>query len=341
MKLDYETGKIYDTVMAANYCFNYETYIEYFNKKNFNNPEKKFEYFDEIKDKLDFIPKDIYPILYFDGEKAAPISSFFLYKVNKENLDLEGFIDIINDDNIFKKYLFDYIFDIDFELAGINLIHERISNMDVSIEYKFELLKLIQNYDNVKDILIRTLQRIYPLVSKLHDKHIVTINSVFNTAEKEDMKNRYANHWNIDKNRIKNSLVGYSLINKYLIFYTSKFNTQIVLGINNIENLLRKVDESQVSHIKFLNTLSNETKIEIIEKLYEYRELTKADLGSMLYVSNSTIGRYVDDLFGKSLIMMSRHESVKIYFSINKDYFKLIKPVLNNFIDKLIMEKNA
>ena len=340
MTLDYEFGKIYDVIMAVNFHFNYEYFKEIYEKEGSADPEKYFKYYDEIKENLDFISDQLFPLFYHNFGKISPVSKYFLYKTNKETINFDRFLDIIEDDNIFKKFLFNYIFEAEIDLNNTDCIYEKISQISANGDYKFDLLNLIHNYNNIKNDLILTLKKIYPLVSELHERNTALINSVFNTTNKDETKDKYVKYWNIDKKRINNFFVGYSLINTQITYYDPRFDmTQILFGIDHLEEITSSINKKDISYRKFVNACSNDIKFEILEALHENGEMTKAQLSDLLDVSSSSISRYVDELFSNSMLIISKHESVKIFFSVNKEYFKEIGKSYNNFIYKLSIGK--
>ena len=336
MRLDYEIGKIFDTMFAVQLYFNYDIAEKMLIKENYKNPESYFNYFDEIKGKLKPVSEVLYPIFYFTDEKMSPIISFYLNEFDKEDKSLNDLINIINDDSVFKEYIFKYIFNLKSVLSNKCEIYESINKMNVTDKHKLQIYYMTSNYALVKKELIKTLKEIYNLVAKLHDSYQPQINTGYRILSKEELVEIHAKLLDCEVRQLKRSVSGFSLLNKYFIDFHRGFETiQLMFGVNYMEPFLRSMTYKTVSYESFFRSFSNPIKLDVIKALYKHGELTAIELTGLVQGSYSNVIRYIRELSDQSIIVVSRHQAVKIYYSINKEYFVMIRKIVDNFMEQM------
>ena len=340
MKLDYEAGILFDSIMAINFHFNHEKWKEMFTKENYENSSLYLEFYDRIKDKLDFIPDHFSPFFYFDKDRTSAATSFFVNEFDRDDKTLKDLLQAIRCDDIFKKSIFKYIFKEKVNLDNKKIIHNKIKGLDISGKYKFDLLYDIVNYGIVKRELISVLIKVHAIILSLHEKYRPYIEGNFESIHKNDIIDLHAKLWKCDIDEIENATVGYSLINKYIISFKKFDNMQFLLGISHLETFMRATTGITASHKNFILACSNDTKYEIIEILMNYEDLSVRQISEKIFESHYTVNKYINELHHESIIEISRQEGGKIYYSINKEYFSVLTRKYSNFIDELRSGRN-
>ena len=86
-----------------------------------------------------------------------------------------------------------------------------------------------------------------------------------------------------------------------------------------------------------LITLGHEVKLEILNEL-QIREMTISQLGRKLNLARTSISRYVEDLVSELVIIKAAKNGPEIYYRINPTYLHRAKFLINEYLDKLIVE---
>ena len=83
-----------------------------------------------------------------------------------------------------------------------------------------------------------------------------------------------------------------------------------------------------------LKVFSEPLRMDILDKLLEYNELTLSQLSRLLFASTTTIQRHLQLLMASRMILISKQETIQIYYALNKNYISSVHKVIDGYFDK-------
>lgn len=309
-----------------------------------------FSYYDDLRrSKNQLNPPDcLYPFFHLYKQQACVLAEYLHLNFNFFEDTVDSFIYKIKHTTSFKDFVYSYYVS-DLQVS-IDEIQRRNGE---SIAYALALLSkqvdiehfafMFYHFSSLVDTLITYLNQLRVQIESFHERHKKDTDRVIQEFISEDnqaMVRRFRSDCMSDLGKFEKQTYSVCYLNKFIIMrtYASDLNRYgFLLGCNCCSILLRPVDYRFMSATSALITLGHEVKLEILNEL-QIREMTISQLGRKLNLARTSISRYVEDLVSELVIIKAAKNGPEIYYRINPTYLHRAKFLINEYLDKLIVE---
>jgi DNA-binding transcriptional ArsR family regulator len=114
------------------------------------------------------------------------------------------------------------------------------------------------------------------------------------------------------------------VLNRKILFF---------FGANSIKSISKWLgDYSRISVVSFGKAFGNEVKYDIIQELRK-GEKTVSQLSKKLFISRSTVDRYLLSLCDELVVKVVKKAGTEIYYSLNPYYVIAAKEEINRYLD--------
>ena len=311
-----------------------------------------FSYYDELrrsKNKLD-PPDCLYPFFHLYNERACVFSEYFQINYNFCEDAIDSFLYKVKHSGTFKDFVLSYYLTDFNDKVSIDEIDRRDGE---SIAHALALLSrrvdvehftfMFYHFSSLVDTLITYLNQLRVQIESFHERHKKDTDRVIQEFISEDnqaMVRRFRSDCMSDLGKFEKQTYSVCYLNKFIIMRTYASNLKrygFLLGCNCCLILLRPVDYRFMSATSALITLGHAIKLEILNEL-QIREMTISQLGRKLNLARTSISRYVEDLVSELVIIKAAKNGPEIYYRINPTYLHRAKFLINEYLDKLIVE---
>lgn len=343
MILNYEIGKIYDSIF---FC------VEYFNRtaiqsnitSGYSDTQFMYTCYNEIAEDVKSVPPILEPFFFYKNEIPTALSCFFSKYFNSY-ITMDSFIKNIrqNRDQLLQNII-DTIFNsidntqhtFDSLLYSPNTLIDSINALDIPTQVKLQTSLLIWNYDHVLPLLTDTLQKVYVCVDKLHQKYNNNLSGEYCNIINNDKANLYHIFFQFN-NSTQINVASISLLNQYIIFYKKNEDGICLLaGLKHEVSLSNRISDHHVSVQNFMCTCGNETRMAIISALIQYNELTSTQLSKIISCPVSTLSKHLEALHSNNIIYIHKRLGLQVFYKLNISYFKQVKINMSNFLDNIV-----
>ena len=108
----------------------------------------------------------------------------------------------------------------------------------------------------------------------------------------------------------------------------------LFFGANSGTTIRRWGDFGNASILAFGKAFGNEVKYNVIQTLC-HGACTVSQLARALYVSRSTMDRCLHDLADSRIVRVSKRVGAETYYALDRDYFFVIREVVNRVLDEI------
>jgi DNA-binding transcriptional ArsR family regulator len=336
-----EPGMIYDTICYSTIYFNRQTISAGLKLKNEDDLFFFYERFRMGKRKVD-PPQKLYPFFYYDGKILSPIAVYFFKTFDFLTDNFKSFIEKLNLSE-FKKLCFSHYLaqyenevDIEFILSGdVDSILKAVALMSVHNENLIYFVDFFRHFETLVCELVDYLTDLYGKMKSFHSKYVPT---VFNEIYEEYLKNEeiLKKMYQIDNQyAFKDDAFSILMMQHFAILENIVLNRKILFffGANSIKSISKWLgDYSRISVVSFGKAFGNEVKYDIIQELRK-GEKTVSQLSKKLFISRSTVDRYLLSLCDELVVKVVKKAGTEIYYSLNPYYVIAAKEEINRYLD--------
>ncbi len=353
MHINEDAGIFYDMIFYNIFYFNRKT-IETDYQNNGFNIETSFSYYDDLrraKTKLD-PPDCLYPFFFLYNHNTCVLSEFFHSNFDLFEDTIDSFIHKVTHTLTFKYFVFSYYLSDFKDIVSIDDIHRRNGE---SIGHALALLSkrvdiehftfMFYHFSALVQKLIAYLNQLRIPIESLHNRQKEETRHVIQEFISEDNQ-AIVRRCNPDKMRDlgKFEAQTYSVcyLHKYLIMRTynstiHRYAFLIGCDVCSVLRHLQAVNYDFMSATSVLISLGHEVKLDILHEL-RFRDMTISQLSRKLNLARTSISRYVEDLSSELVIIRIKKKGAEVYYRINPSYFRRAKPLLNEYLDTLLVE---
>jgi DNA-binding HxlR family transcriptional regulator len=309
--------------------------------------EEVKEYYEKFQESKYYVqpPDSLYPFFYYDGKSPCLISCY-----------IDKCYDFFSDDPIaelkkqllkpyFKRYAFNYYLghlesDIKIDSLLKNDTEETAKAIAALSEHKENLRHFVAffiKYDMLINELIEYLERLYQGMLLFHKKNIMLLDKavkgfygcfdkvrkLFNITERIDLNKQ---------------LFSLCFVHRYAFTYqkSKESNRHIfIIGIDVDDYFENAGAYKHISALTFGNAIGTKLKFDIIEELRK-GDKTISQLSKKLFVSRTTIDRFMQSLRTEMVVNITRKKGAEIYYALSPEYFSSAKSVIDKYIDDLL-----
>lgn len=350
MKFNSEMGKIYDSIF-----FFYDYYSDSKTLKECTHDYGDTEFMAHCLNQIrnDIKPPEILrPLFKTVRIQINPITTFFSNHFNFVKDDFESFVIKLsnNTDKIFQMII-DNIFEGYQKMNSVKISPsenpeeylQALQNLNADADFKLQLSLFISNFDYAMSVFIDLFKRVYHYVSALHDKYQREITAEYERVQNDDIAKLYENFIEADIFSAPVTEITICILNQYIV-YTSKPDLDslcLMIGVRSTQIIEDEKKFSSISINNFLIACGNETRFNALQSIADYGELTLSQLAKLQNVSPATMLRHIEVLLGYHLIQVSRRDGLQIFYKINAQMFRSIKPDLDIFIQTMESSKGV
>ena len=327
-----EIGKIYDSIF---FC------IKYFNAGTINDSvsatyiDIQFmeDCYQEIKANISALPSILSPFFHSHNQNPNAITSFFSERIDFEEDTLDIFICKISEasDILFSK-VYNNIFQ-DEQIAEIQIISPHVvpisyitalSDLNYPDDFKLQIALLFGNFNYAINLLIDTLRTVYKQVEALHHKHLNKLQYAFAQIRSERNIAFFHKLYSIDLlSNSEPTLATISLLNQGIVkIILKKEKIELLLGIQYYKDLSFRFDNQNIDLKELLIALGNNTRLSIIQHLWEGEDQTAASLSKNLRLPPTTVLRHVEILYKSGIVFISKKCGLQVFYQLDRSLLK-------------------
>jgi DNA-binding transcriptional ArsR family regulator len=193
------------------------------------------------------------------------------------------------------------------------------------------------NFDALTDELVKSLTACY---EKMKAFHKIVIPDIFNAVNSDLQVNEAALRGihSIDSSvSLKDELYSIHLIEHYsmtLKKYNGNKSYLFFMGASYKNSIDKWGDYGQINIVSFAQAFSNEVKYDIIKELRN-GEQTVSQLAKKLYISRSTVDRYLISLYKNLIVTVSKKVGTEIFYQLNPNYIIAAKDKITHELDEI------
>lgn len=337
MKYVMHLGVIRDILAYGVLHFNFETIKEHF-QKTVGYFEDAYVHYEKIKPEMPAVPPSLYAFFYSNGYKGSFIADFMFTEFDFFKDTFDDFLSMIKDyDDLCYRLLAHYFDERDSEdwesVTPLDAV-QQVLTLDVGSELKIALVNILLNFEEQRDLLHDYLEKAYPIVESYHQQLYNQSLKMVDRFPTKRFTGEFKSYCEMDKNtHLEDQQISVSYLNSFLFLY--RYNNQhqytFIVG-KYAETVLEKIVQYEYETPQDLFTaLVHPVKREILESLYE-QEYTATQLSEKIYVTRQSVNHHLLWLNESLLIRVSKRKGPEIYYTINADYFKAIRPIVNSFL---------
>lgn len=334
--MDYfkEPGYIYDLLTIFKYHFSREAYIKVLSE---NEKMKLDEIYMQTISKNN-ISDDLLPFFYPKNKIGLCfISVYFCSNLYQyKEIDTRSFIkSCLQDKSIIEKLLDYYIDDgdeYDYKNISIHELSRIIDKPNLPDKVKFRLLSFLTNPNYYLQKLAAELTEKQEYIEnyyKENSENILLFDKKVNLKESISKLQEYSG---IDL--INNDSLNYSvtlLQREFLYDCQHESNNLLLIGIDTIEYIENHPKENVKFNLNNLGRIiSDEIRTNILEILHDKGEISTGEFSRLLNMKMTSIFYHLNMMYSEDLLSI-RNEGRKVYYKINKDYFRKAIEALDKY----------
>ncbi len=318
------------------------------------NIDSALSYYDDLrrsKNKLN-PPDCLYPFFHLYKQQACVLAEYLHLEFNFFEDTVDSFLYKIKHTPSFKNLVYSYYLSDLQDQVSINEIQRRNGE---SIACALALLSkrvdidhfafLFYHFSSLVDMLITYINQLRTQIESLHTQlkskthHFI---QEFLSEDNQAIVRRCKPDKMSDLNKFEAQTYSVCYLHKYLIMRTRNATTgryAFLLGCDSgsVLQRLQVVDYGYMSATSVLVSLGHEIKLEILHEL-QYRDMTISQLSRKLNLARTSISRYVEALASELVIARIEKRGSEVYYRINPEYLHRAKPLLNQYLDALLVE---
>jgi DNA-binding transcriptional ArsR family regulator len=348
MKYVAEPGIVLDTLAYTMFCFNQTLILQQgklsaLSNEMINDTFHNFDRFRTGKRKLS-PPDELFSMFCVTSESMQHylMLEYFLQTYDFETCDTEAFFDSMTAES-FRAFCYSYYledtradFSVESVLAGdTKSCVSMIALFDDMGKNRLFFIDFICSFDALAATLITYLRACYAKMRAFH--------SELESLKEKSIEDCVFYEHNIEKlydvHREENADEVFSicLIDQFTILLKSLHNGTDVFLIGSAfkEGMDRWKNYIDFSMLTVCKALGNDVSYEIVSELRN-GEKTVSQLTKSLFLSRSTVDRYLMSLLKQRAICESRKIGVEIYYKLDPDFFRMAKGCLINEIQSIL-----
>lgn len=198
-----------------------------------------------------------------------------------------------------------------------------INKLNMPDNIRFRLIDMAHNFPKYQRKLVDTFKEVDPLIEEYYSEHQSVIDEIKNQIS-DDVLNRLRSVYKIPSGV---TLPFYfSLLHGLLLDYR-KQDKKVCIGVGqyfvDVLDSLHRYDH--VSFNSFGRMTVVETRTEILDLFFKYKQLSVAEIMDSLKLARTTVYTHLNAMHMEGMIkhIKEKNVGVRVYYSINPEYFKI------------------
>lgn len=287
--------------------------------------EKDIEIMDENLRHFSSIDRCWKMISILHPKKGRLITKLFA-EFTKETVfdfDKTNFMEYITNPDILRPTVSDWYFERE-DFSDRECFNQLQNMQDLDDEIRINLYEFFTAQDEYISRMRTSLQMLFDEMTAFFDIHHDLLTSRQNNFEYSQIKyeEKLFSNTSVWNQNIKESIVSFSLINRYIILrdeFLNKRSGWILLGVDydiEVEAIVNSVRLNEFGH-----ALSDTTRLNILKEIHLNGEKTLTDLSNKFNLVNAVMLYHLDILRNVRLLVQ-RHEGRRVYYWLNYSRLK-------------------
>ena len=203
-------------------------------------------------------------------------------------------------------------------------------------ETKNKVLHIINNYEDLRNQLFSYFDKIYPVVSALHEKYSEDISEYMEYMKEIISDGSIKEIYNIDFDVYDKIIVKVLLFNKYYLLFNPSKNLSTLTGLETIRYEYFKKKYKVINCQNFFKLSCDDFGHEIYTLLKNADEaLCVSEIAENLSYPSYWVTNILNRFVHEQIIAIEKITQEKAYYRFNLEFIQYVKPQLADYLDEL------